>query len=65
MFQGDLLNAPWDGSPFAGNETSVFFSDWLGRSGLSPRTIAGVHGPPQTVDELRAAVARFKDSASR
>ncbi|HEX5818818.1 MAG TPA: MBL fold metallo-hydrolase [Gemmatimonadales bacterium] len=65
MFQGDLLNAPWDGSPFPGNETSAYFSEWLGRAGLAPRTIAAVHGPPQTVDELRAAVTRFQERAAR
>ena len=65
LFQGDLLNAPWDGSPFPGNETTVYFSEWLDRSGLSPRTIAAVHGPPRTVEELREAVVRFRESASR
>lgn len=65
LFQGDLLNAPWDGSPFPGNETTAHFSEWLGRSGVAPRTIAAVHGPPQTVDELHAAVTRFQERASR
>ena len=61
LFQGDLLNAPWDGSTFAGNETTAAFAEWLGRSGLAPRTIAAVHGPPQTVEELQAAVTRFRE----
>jgi glyoxylase-like metal-dependent hydrolase (beta-lactamase superfamily II) len=65
LFQGDLLNAPWDGSPFAGNENHRLLQRVARQVGLSPRTIAAVHGPPQTVEGLREAVARFRESASR
>ena len=66
LFQGDLLNAPWDASsPSVGNETTAFFAEWLDRSGLAPRTIAAVHGPPQTVPQLQEAVSRYREGTTR
>ncbi len=57
LFQGDLFNRPADGHQRAGNPTTRYFAEWIARSGLNVARIAGVHGPPGTVAELRQAVA--------
>jgi hypothetical protein len=56
LVQGDLLNLPASGRMRAGNLTTRHFLEWLERSRLAVDRIIPVHGPPQTVDQLREAV---------
>ena len=56
LVQGDLLNLPASGRMRAGNVTTRYFLEWLERSRLAVDRIIPVHGPPQTVDQLRESV---------
>jgi glyoxylase-like metal-dependent hydrolase (beta-lactamase superfamily II) len=59
LFQGDLLNLPTNalGTPMVANATTRHFADWLRRSGLQPRVLAGVHMEPGTTAQLEQVVA--------
>jgi glyoxylase-like metal-dependent hydrolase (beta-lactamase superfamily II) len=62
VFQGDLLNLPQAGTTIVtpGNETTVHFAERLQALGLNVEKIAAVHGRTGTMDELRAAIEKFK-----
>jgi glyoxylase-like metal-dependent hydrolase (beta-lactamase superfamily II) len=58
IFQGDLLILPERGEPGPANTLADEFARAIERLGLDVQTIAGVHGPVGTVQDLRAAVAK-------
>ena len=60
LFQGDLLNVPVDAGVTAAtaNATTVHFADWIKRSGLNVRVLAGVHMSPATMAQLEEALAK-------
>ena len=58
VFQGDLLILPFRGEPGPANTLTVEFLRAVERLGLDAQTIAGVHGPVGTIDDLRKSVAR-------
>ncbi|MET0625785.1 MAG: MBL fold metallo-hydrolase [Pyrinomonadaceae bacterium] len=60
IFQGDLVNLPNSGKymPSTVNDTTLHFFDWLTKQGLDVQCIAAVHGPPTTLEDLRAAVEK-------
>ena len=62
LFQGDLLNLPQPGTTIItpGNETTVHFAERLQALGLNVEKIAAVHGRIGTMDDLRAAIEKFK-----
>src|SRR5918997_4242234 len=62
VFQGDLLNLPQAGTTIVtpGNETTVHFAERLQALGLNVEKIAAVHGRTGTMNELRAAIEKFK-----
>jgi glyoxylase-like metal-dependent hydrolase (beta-lactamase superfamily II) len=62
VFQGDLLNLPQAGTTMItpGNETTVHFADRLKALGLAVERIAAVHGRTGTMDDLRAAIEKFR-----
>lgn len=65
IFQGDLLNRPPDGTPQAGNDTTVHFAKRLREMGLDVQTVAGVHGPHGTMQDLQAAVRLHEERAQQ
>lgn len=58
IFQGDLLILPERGAPGPANTLTEEFASAIERLGLEVQTIAGVHGPVGTIQDLRAAVAK-------
>jgi glyoxylase-like metal-dependent hydrolase (beta-lactamase superfamily II) len=58
VFQGDLLILPERGEPSPANTLTAEFARAIDRLGLDVQTIAGVHGPVGTIEQLRAAVAK-------
>jgi glyoxylase-like metal-dependent hydrolase (beta-lactamase superfamily II) len=58
IFQGDLLILPERGEPAPANTLTAEFARAIERLGLDVQTIAGVHGPVGTIQDLRAAVAK-------
>lgn len=56
VFQGDLLILPDRGTVRPANQLTVEFARAIDRLGLDVRTIAGVHGPVGSIDDLRQAV---------
>ncbi len=62
VFQGDLLNLPQAGTTMItpGNETTAHFADRLKALGLNVEKIVAVHGRIGTMDDLRAAIEKFR-----
>ena len=58
IFQGDLLILPERGAPSLANTLTEEFARAIDRLRLDVQTIAGVHGPVGTIQDLRAAVAK-------
>jgi glyoxylase-like metal-dependent hydrolase (beta-lactamase superfamily II) len=66
VFQGDLWNRPADGAVLPANPTTVHFLERLKALQLQPETIAGVHGPTGTWEQLEDAVrAASRPSGAR
>ena len=64
VFQGDLVNLPATGKylPTTVNDTTVHFFDWIKRQNLNVDRIAAVHGPTTTLNDLRKAVEKKRDT---
>jgi glyoxylase-like metal-dependent hydrolase (beta-lactamase superfamily II) len=60
LFQGDLLNFGGQVYPTTANLTTAHFADWVRRSGLAPRTLAGVHMEPGPIAVLEDAVTNAR-----
>ena len=61
LFQGDLLNLGAGRIyPTSANLTTAHFADWVRRSGLPVRTIAGVHMDPGPASQLDEAIAQAR-----
>ena len=61
LFQGDLLNLGAGRIyPVSANPTTLHFAEWVRRSGLPARTIAGVHMEPGPASQLEEAVAQAR-----
>ena len=61
LFQGDLLNLGAGRIyPVSANPTTLHFADWVRRSGLQVKTIAGVHMDPGPASQLDEAVAQAR-----
>ena len=59
LFQGDLLNNPSNGDAAIANDTTAHFAKWIETKKLAVEKIVPVHGTPQTLNELRQAVANM------
>lgn len=57
LFQGDLIRFPDEGPLEPARVHARRLLDYLESRGLEPRVVAGVHGRPGTLEELRQAVA--------
>lgn len=64
VFQGDLVNLPASGKylPTTVNDTTLHFFDWVKRQNLNVDRIAAVHGPTTTLNDLRKAVEKKRDT---
>ena len=62
VFQGDMLIMPERGQVGPANQLTVDFANALDRLKLDVKTIAGVHGPVATIEDLRKAVERRKQA---
>jgi len=61
LFQGDLLNLGAGRIyPVSANPTTLHFAEWVRRSGLPVKTIAGVHMDPGPASQLDEAVAQAR-----
>ena len=61
LFQGDLLNLGAGRIyPVSANPTTLHFAEWVRRSGLQVKTIAGVHMEPGPASQLDEAVAQAR-----
>jgi len=57
LFQGDLLNRPFNGDAPIANKTTTHFAKWLEAKKLAVDKIVAVHGIVSTMEELKKAVA--------
>ena len=64
LFQGDLLNNPPNGDAAIANDTTAHFAKWIETKKLAVEKIVPVHGTPQTLNELRQAVANMPAKTS-
>jgi glyoxylase-like metal-dependent hydrolase (beta-lactamase superfamily II) len=61
LFQGDLLNLGAGRIyPVSANPTTLHFAEWVRRSALPVKTIAGVHMEPGPASQLDEAVAQAR-----
>ena len=64
VFQGDLVNLPANGkySPTTVNASTVHFFEEIKRRGWDVDSIAAVHGPATTLDNLAKAIEKSKSN---
>jgi glyoxylase-like metal-dependent hydrolase (beta-lactamase superfamily II) len=63
LFQGDLIRFPDEGPLEPARVHARRLLDYLEARSLEPRVVAGVHGRPGTLEELRRAVAASEAGA--